>query len=278
MKIHISYFVFLLFFSGYSVGQNNSIEFVKEIRLEEYIPNDFSTFWHNQEGCGRFLYSSCLSSMDSFRIMYRKPFSPYLLGRYLYGYVIEIDSVLTKSPLLHDFIENDSIKYIRVLFNVKDYYFSPYEKDIYSFPIPNDVELDIEDGCRIFNQLQNDLLDSTNQAVSVYIALTKIELMELREIVESGTRKDILLSVSDEFTYGCPSNEIIFSYHPFFDGYNLDLLLSKKQVVQSSIVRYRFFYYDLTGEELPYLLGEKENIATLKKFMKDLSFWGNLQP
>lgn len=227
-----------------SFGQNNMDYTLPDNKINDLAPSDFDKFWSLNDGCSTPIINDAYTYMDTFRVFFRKPFSKYLLGEYYCGYVLRIDSITTKSS--HFNKENDSIRYVYALFNVVEQYTSPYNKEIYWSPIPDDIRNDSINDFQNYKQLQEILNDTATQTKYVCIMMTMREI----EILDSSTiyPKEILLRMTSNAD--SDSSGIVFCFQPFFEGYSKNSLMSKKQVALFKTLQYEQLYYDLYKKEL----------------------------
>lgn len=240
--------IFILFISlsYFSQGQHNFDNKFSEINLEDFVPSDFDEFWLYQDGSGAPILRDAYSYMDTFRFFFRKPFSQYLLGEYYYGYIVNIDSITTKTPFINE--SNDSICYVYALFNVIEQYYSPYNKEIYYSPIPSDIMNDSAENFRYYRSLQKQAEESTQKITNVCVMMTKNEVKEMEGKGFVISAKEILLRVDKDNDQD--STSIVFCSQPFFEGYSTELILTKAQIAKYKIFVYRRLYYDLYKKDL----------------------------
>lgn len=236
-------FIVSLFLSCYFYGQYDMNIKSSEINLRDLVPSDFDTFWSFRDGCGIPIFSNTYTYMDTFRVFNRQPFSQYLLGEYYCGRLIAIDSITAKSPF--DKRVDDSIIYVYAKLDNVEQFSSPYNKEIYYSPIPEDIKYDTEMGFQYYKRLQSELNDTILQKRYVCILITKQEMMMIEEAIDCA--KEVLLRSVDDS--GSDSSSTVFCFQPFFSGYSKDLLMSKKQIAMYKLLRYRRLYYDLYGKE-----------------------------
>ena len=210
-----------------------------------YIPSDFETFWSFWNGCGVTLFHDTYTYMDTFRVMFRQPFSQYLLGEYYWGYIKTIDSITTSSSFIGE--RNDSILYVYASFTVVEKFSSPYTKEIYFAPIPEDIKHDKTNGFQFYKKLQSKLNDTVVQDKNVCIMMTKQEVESLEK--NNAPTKRILLRMADDAS--ADSINMVFCSQPFFDRYTKELLVAEKQVIMYKLLRYQQLYYDVFKEEFP---------------------------
>lgn len=253
MKRNIILLLILLPF--YTNGQNNNTD-CSDIHLDDFLPSDYDAFWSHMDACGRAVLSGTHTQMDTFIFFYRQPFSQYLLGDYYYGYILNIDSVTTESI----FMENtyDSVIYVYAVFNVIEQYSSPYNKEIYSSPIPSDIKNDSKGDFGYFKSLQKETLESYQGKQNVCIMMTKQELEKNFSDISNIPSKDILLNVTLDTEQD--SANIIFCSQPFFEEYSTSLLLTKRQIAKYKLFVYKQIYREIYKTDLPITLDPSQQI------------------
>ncbi len=213
------------------------------------MPIDLDSFW-NTLGCGTINFADANSCMDSFKVVYRKPFSKYMLGGYYLGEIVDVDSISIVSPAVpywHGWCI-DSIIYMYALIKVTNQYFSPYHREIYLSPIPDDIIYDTSDNYRLFNYYRDKIIDTTTYIKKICVAMIRYEYE--RYIGDSiRPLEPILLRIDEREIIG--SSNIEFCSQPFFEGYSTDELVSKKELYQYQLSRYLQFYHQLFPKECP---------------------------
>lgn len=229
----------------YFFGQNNTDYTLPDNNMENFVPSDFDKFWLFNDGCGTPVLNDTYTYMDTFRFFFRKPFSRYLLGNYYCGHVLDIDSITAESSF--SIKRNDSIRFVYATFGVVEQYSSRYNKEIYWFPILDDIKYDSTNDFQYYKQLQQMLNDTAVQIKKVCIMMTKQEM----EILGLPTiyPKEILLRMTSDA--GSESSGIVFCFQPFLDGYSEKELVSRKQIAIYKIHRYEQLYYDLFKKKFP---------------------------
>lgn len=243
MKQTIILFLTLLM-PYYSFGQNNMDYSRSDNTMEDFVPSDFDKFWLFNDGCGIPILSDANTYMDTFRVFFRKPFNRYLLGDYYYGHVLHIDSITAESSF--SLIRNDSIRYVYATFNVVKQYVSPYNKEIYWSPIPDDIKYDSANDFQYYKQLQQRLNDTTVQIRNVCIMMTMHEIEILASLIYP---KEILLRMTSDVD--SDSSGIVFCFQPFLEGYSEKELVSRKQITNYKIHQYEQLYYELFKKKPP---------------------------
>ena len=222
---------------------------IKWSNSRSFIPIDFNSFWTVKDGCGRFNYINSYTCMDSFRVVFRRPFSKYILGKYYLGEVESIDSMSTVAPSIpHWNVCPDSIVYVYTTFMVSHQYYSPYNKDNYFNPIPDDIINDSINNYAVFKYWRDQMLDTTEFETKICIVMTKYELNKYITQSSDSTKK-ILLNVDEEPILDSFGYE--FCSQPFFVDYTTDVLLSKEKCAQYKLIRYLEFYHQLFQRDFP---------------------------
>lgn len=253
MKKIIIFILILLPF--YTNGQNNNTD-CSDFNIDVFSPSDYDAFWSYMDGCGRAVLSGAHTQMDTFRFFYRQPFSQYLLGDYYHGYISNVDSITTESP----FMENtyDSVIYVYAVFNVIEQYSSPYNKEIYSSPIPSDIKNDSKGDFGYFKILQKKTIESYQGKRKVCIMMTQQELEKNFHDISNIPSKEMLLSVTLDSEQD--SANIIFCSQPFFEKYSTSLLLTKRQIAKYKLYIYRQMYYEIYKTDFPITLNPTQRI------------------
>lgn len=246
-KIIIFLFSLALLYRSY--GQNPIDNNPFDINPENFIPSDFDTFWSLLDGCGSLDYSNAHSCMDSFRVVYRSPFSKYLPAKYYLGGIEAIDSISTVSPsILYWDGCYDSIVYVYALFKVTQQYYSPYFKEIYLSPIPIDIINDTLNDYHLFKYYREQMSDTSEYMKKICIAMTRHELE--RYVTESLHPLGPILVISEEETEN--SSAIEFCPRPFFEKYSVEMLLDKEKVARYKLSRYLDFYHKMFQKDFPW--------------------------
>ena len=179
--------------------------------------------------------------MDTFRVLFRKPFGPYLLGEFYEGYIQYVDSVTQTTPFIG--IENDSIVYLYASFNVIMKYESPYNQNIHFSPIPEDIIHDSLNDFLYYHSLRNRLYDTLEQQKKVCVMVTKQEIETIQFSNASASPPKILLrttSDNEEDSLG-----VIFCFQPFWENYSTDALMTQKMIAKYKLFRYKELYYNI---------------------------------
>lgn len=230
---------------GQSVDRNQYFDY------NNIVPSDFNVYWSHDEGCGHLLYTNCYTYMDSFRVVYRPPFSKYLIGSYYLGEIVEVDSITTSAPNIPFWnVNHDSILYVYALFRVCNHYYSPYRKENYLSPIPIDIVDDSVRNYEYYKCLRKQMYDTSECLKNICIVVTKNEIEKHILNSEGLHPNQILLSIHDDETID--SGNILFCDKPFFEGYSTEILLSESQITRFRLNKYRYLYSQIFKKEFLY--------------------------
>lgn len=233
-------FLLSLFATYYSIGQHLDTDY------KDFVPPDLDSVWSFYNGCGSPLFNEAYTQMDTFRVIFRKPFSQYLLGDYYCGTIMRIDSITMESPFINK--ANDSICFVYALINVNEQYSSPYNQEIYLNPTPNDILYDSANGFQYYKQLLSSLDDTATRLKNVCILMTNQEKERIIHTEPFFSTKEILLRMTSEAD--SDSLNVVFCFQPFLNGYSKELLWTKEKIAMLKIIRYRQLYYDLFKKDL----------------------------
>lgn len=221
-----------------------SVEKDQYLDYDNIVPSDFDVFWSHNEGCGYLTYINCYTYMDSFRVVYRPPFSKYLLGSYYLGEIVEVDSITASAPNIPFWnVDHDSILYVYALFRICNQYHSPYRKENYLSPIPIDIADDSVRNYEYYKSLQKQIYDTSEYLKNICIVMTQYEIEQYILNSDPLYPKQILLSIHDDETLD--SENVLFCDKPFFEEYSTEILLSKSQIAQYRLYKYLYFYYQI---------------------------------
>ena len=232
----IVFFLLAIYYSVASFGQQYDYIIGKDtIDIKSIIPCDYDSFWYDNDGCA-VINNTYSSFMDTFNYLYRQPFSKYLLGNYYWGHVINIDSVTLSVPFFDE--RNDSIAFVFMTFKLLKQYVSPYNKDMYSFPLPIDIMEDSKNNGSLYQKLieQIDNQDEIEENKKICVMMTKQELSIVSSIISSVSPKNILLRATEDINDSHPTT--IFCFQLFINDFSIDNLLSKNQISRYRIARY----------------------------------------